>query len=103
MQLTQQEIQEQAEKLLQASPDLVDERSFIQGFNSCAQWMQEREKWISVKTQTPPICGDGCLTSHKNGGVNITYFSRGYEEKDADYFLSVGHTHWMHLPSPPKD
>jgi len=78
--ISQQEIQEQAEKLLQASPDLVDERSFMQGFLSCAQWMQEREKSTFL------------------GHVN----SLGLSQKDKDLIKGV-YYEFLSLPSPPKD
>ena len=92
--MTEQEIQEQAEKFLAQYGDIPDiaKISFIQG----AKWMQEQDKWISVDVKPDKEFADILLYF---GGEDCS--CSGYYVKNANVFMAhsvmcrcLTVTHW---------
>ena len=116
MQLTQQQIQEQAEKYANEYHD-----AFIEG----AKWMQEQEKWISVNDRLPEdntmvlvwqknitdkessrvqkanYLSAGVFTIYPAVHTTIYKNTKGYRNYDLEGDLCKL-THWQPLPQPPK-
>ena len=114
--MTNQEIQEQAEKYTIDRGADKDKKAFriitnrdlydhtIECFEAGAKWMQEQDKWISVDVKPDKEFTDILLYF---GGED--YSCSGYYVKNENVFMShnvmyrgLKATHWQNLPKPPK-
>lgn len=60
-------------------------------------------QWVRVSEKMPPVC-ESILAYGAKSGVNIRYFSKGYETLNNQEFEKLSSvTHWMPLPPNPKD
>lgn len=55
-------------------------------------------EWVSVEDQEPPS-GQYVLTYDKEGYFQVAV----YMEPEKCWYDAIGVTHWMELPSPPKE
>lgn len=110
MKLTDEQIQEMANNHFhsgQPEKELAIARiGYIAGFKAC----QDRETWISVRDNLPPIM-QGVLVAFKSGLITIAYrtFEDGYKiwrlfgDIAAIFDLENEEvTHWRELPTPPS-
>lgn len=91
----------QEDGILLGAGDFVDVEA-LKVAVACMQ-EQERNKWISVKDRLPED-GQQVLT-HKNGICDVqTYEARRNGWISGCWFWSMATvTHWMPLPTPPKE
>ena len=71
------------------------------------------KKWISVNDRLPEIEDDSVLVYFSHGGIDMVYIHDYFDsitcgvdgfgkQLYTKYYISIGITHWMPLPSPPE-
>ena len=110
--MTDLEIREQAEKILQeykGDSCYIHEDDAIGAMNDLVKWMQEQDKWISV--ETPPMKPNGVSELYVLASEDedcLTVEKVFYDTKDNTYWIPFCSEPYFpkwycYLPSPPKD
>jgi hypothetical protein len=89
------------EMFTERNPD-NDTRIAIHPTQTVGEGEKEIDGWIKVGDRVPPVC-TSVLAYGEKSGVNIRYFSKGYETLNNQEFEKLSNvTFWQPLPSPPK-
>ena len=73
--------------------------SFVAG----AEWADQHPHWISVEDELPEVCV-AVLTTTPHGTQRAGFYEDGWWLANTPDLVRMGSiTHWMPLPTPPKE
>lgn len=86
----------------------------IRRLKEIIEFYQETSQWISVEDRLPEIRDDSVLAYFTNGSIETVHIQDCFSDITdgiddcgnqlyTKWYISIGITHWMPLPNPPKE
>jgi hypothetical protein len=111
--ITDEDVKKAIELLDDTEFDCIEKYHYFKALDIIKIALEQMQPWISVEESLPEIKDDSVLAYFANGSIETVHIQdcfadmmNGFDDDGKQlytkWYMSIGITHWMPLPTPPK-